>query len=229
MTPRRTGACPAAAPIIGEKIRLAIDWRLIGEISLLPLWVKIVYTLFVAYLIPVYLKHYGAANFLWFSDIALLGMVPGLWAESPLIVSILTLAVALPELLWNLDFFARLLVGRAPLQMATYMFDPSLPRHLRALSLFHVALPVLLLGTLARIGYDPRALIVQSVLGAFVFILCYALTSPSANINWVFGPGGQPQRRLPPLVYLALIVMGFPLFVYWPTHLVLVRLMPLVR
>jgi hypothetical protein len=179
--------------------------------------------------VPVYLKHYGPANFLWFSDVALLGMVPGLWAESPLIVSTLTLAVALPELLWNLDFFARLFFGRAPLGMATYMFDQSLPRYLRGLSLFHVALPVLLVGTLMRLGYDPRALIVQIALGAVVFIGCYALTNPAENINWVFGPGAKPQHRLPPTVYLAMIVVGFPLFVYWPTHFMLVRLLPLAR
>jgi hypothetical protein len=198
----------------------------IGEAMHIPLWIKLVYTLFVAILVPIYLKHYGAANFLWFSDVALLGMVPGLWAENPLIVSTLAVAVAIPETLWNLDFFARLLTGRSPLGMATYMFDGRLPRYLRALSLFHVALPVLLVWTLARIGYDPRALIAQTALGTFLFVVCYAVTNPSENINWVFGPGSAPQRRLPPRVYVGMLVVGFPLFVYWPTHLALVRLMP---
>lgn len=202
---------------------------LLGDQAQLPLWIKLVYTLFVAILIPIYLKHYGVANFLWFSDVALLGMVPGLWAESPLIVSTLTVAVALPETLWNLDFFVRLLTGRAPLGMATYMFDRSLPRYLRALSLFHVALPALLIGTLMRIGYDPKALLVQSVLGALLFILSYTLTNPADNINWVFAPGSTPQRWLPPKVYVSALIVGFPLFVYWPTHFVLLRLVPLAR
>ena len=168
-----------------------------SDATQLALWIKLVYTMFVAVLVPIYLKHYGPANFLWFSDVALLGMVPGLWAESPLIVSTLTVAVALPEMLWNLDFFARMLTGRAPLGIATYMIDASLPRYLRGLSLFHV--------------------------------VCYMLTNPTENINWVFGPGSKPQRRFSPKVYLAMIIVAFPVFVYWPTHLVLVRLLPLAR
>jgi hypothetical protein len=200
-----------------------------SDAAQLPLWIKIVYTLFVAVLVPVYLKHYGPANFLWFSDVALLGMVPGLWVESPLIVSTLTVAVALPETLWNLDFFARLLTGRAPLGMATYMFDSSLPRYLRGLSLFHVVLPVLLVGTLLRIGYDSRALLVQTVLGTLLFIICYTLTNPAENINWVFGPGSKPQRRLSPTLYVAMIIVAFPVFVYWPTHVALMKLVPLAR
>ena len=156
-------------------------------------------------------------------------MVPGLWLESPLIVSTLTVAVALPETLWNLDFFARLLTGRAPLGMATYMFDPKLPRFLRALSLFHVVLPVLMVWTLTRTGYDPRALLAQTVLGTSLFVICYALTRPSENINWVFGPGAKPQTWFSPLVYVAMITIAFPLFVYLPTHLVLMRLMPAMQ
>jgi hypothetical protein len=198
----------------------------IGDTMQIPLWIKLVYTLFVAILVPVYLKHYGAANFLWFSDVALLGMVPGLWAENALLVSTLAVAVSIPETLWNLDFFAHLVTRRSPLGMSTYMFDARLPHYLRALSLFHVVLPVLLVWTLARIGYDPRALIAQTVLGTFLFVVCYALTNPAENINWVFGPGAAPQRRLPPLVYVGMLVVGFPLFVYWPTHLALEKLMP---
>jgi hypothetical protein len=195
----------------------------------LPLWVKIGYTLFVAVLVPVYLRHYGAANFLWFSDVALLATVPGLWAESPLIVSAMTVAVGLPEILWNVDFLARLLTGRAPLGMAAYMFDRRLPRYLRGLSLFHVALPVLLVWSVARLGYDPRALLAQTVSGTLLMIFSYALTSPTENINWVFGPGSKPQRRLPPLVYVTMVIVSFPVLVYLPTHFVLVRLFPIAR
>jgi hypothetical protein len=77
-----------------------------------PLWIKIAYTLFVCVLVPVYVRHYGPANFLWFSDVALLVMVPVLWIESRLVASMMALAVVLPELAWNLDFFGRLLTGR---------------------------------------------------------------------------------------------------------------------
>ncbi len=120
----------------------------------------------------------------------------------------MTLAVVLPEMVWNLDFFARLVTGRALLGLAEYMFDPSRPRYLRGLSLFHVALPVLLVWALARLGYDPRALALQTVLGTVLLILCYTLTNPAENINWVFGPGAEPQGRVPPPVYPWAVVRG---------------------
>src|SRR5262249_40872039 len=50
-------------------------------------------------------------NFLWFSDIALLVTMPALWLESPLLASMMAVAVTLPELAWNLDFFVRLTTG----------------------------------------------------------------------------------------------------------------------
>jgi hypothetical protein len=190
----------------------------------IPLWLKIGYTVFVGVLVPIYLRHYGSMNFLWYSDVALLAMVPGLWLESALIASTMSVAVLLPEILWNLDFVARLVTGRSPLGLAAYMFDARLPRYLRALSLFHVALPVVLVWVVARLGYDRRAVVVQTISGSALFLLSYAFTDPKDNINWVFGPGAEPQRRLPPLVYLAALVVLFPLVVYWPTHHVLSRL-----
>jgi hypothetical protein len=86
-----------------------------------PLWIKIAYTLFVCVLVPVYVRHYGPANFLWFSDVALLVMVPALWIESRLVASMMALAVVLPELAWNLDFFGRLLTGRHLLGLSLHV------------------------------------------------------------------------------------------------------------
>ena len=38
----------------------------------IPRWLKIAYTAFMAVLIPVYWWHYGLSNFLFFCDVALL-------------------------------------------------------------------------------------------------------------------------------------------------------------
>ena len=192
---------------------------------MLPLWLKLGYTAFVAVIIAVYWVKYGPGNFLWFSDIALIGTVPALWLEQPLLASMMALAVVLPEVLWNAGFFLQLLIGRRVTGLTDYMFDKTLPRYLRALSLFHVFLPVLLVWMVARLGYDRRALIAESALAWIVLPLTYWLTKPDANINWVRGFGGPMTRtRLPPLLYLALLMLGFPLLVYWPTHLVLASL-----
>src|SRR5437868_8888869 len=104
------------------------------------------------------------------------------------------------------------------------MFDRKLPPWLRALSLFHAALPPTLYFLLSRLGYDWRALAVQSGLTLAVLPLTYAITDPRDNINWVFGPGARPQRRLPPLLYLGLAMLAFPLLVHLPTHLACRRL-----
>jgi hypothetical protein len=54
-----------------------------------------------------------------------------------------------------------------------------------------------------------------------VFPITYAVTDPAENINWVFGPGGRPQQRFSPRVYLLLVLVVFPLIVYLPTHFLL--------
>jgi hypothetical protein len=72
---------------------------------MIPLWLKLAYTVFVAIIVPVYAKNWGWGNFLWFSDIALLLMVPALWTESPLLVSMMAVGVLLPESFWNVSYF----------------------------------------------------------------------------------------------------------------------------
>jgi hypothetical protein len=97
----------------------------------------------------------------------------------------MTLAIALPELAWNVDFFGRVLGGRHVLALSEYMFDPRKPLYLGALSLFHVAVPVLLLWMVQRLGYDPRAWAFQTAVALVVLAVSYALTDPADNVNWV--------------------------------------------
>ena len=187
----------------------------------MPLWVKIVYTLFVCILVPVYWRHWGVKNFLWFSDIALLVTAVALWLDSALLASMMTLAVALPEAAWNADFFGRLLSGRHLLGLSAYMFDTRYPRYLRALSLFHVFLPVVLLWMVHRLGYDARAWLLQTIVALVVLPVTYAATDPADNVNWAYGPGATPQKWLRPLTYLVLTMIFFPLVVYLPSHFIL--------
>ena len=188
---------------------------------MIPLWLKIVYTLFLCVLVPVYWVSWGPKNFLWFSDIALLTTAVALWLESPLLASMMTLAIALPELAWNADFFGRLVTGRSMLGLSGYMFDPEKPLALRALSLFHVVLPIVLVWMISRLGYDSRAWAFQTVLALIVLPVSYWLSDAAENINWVYGPGNAAQTRMKPLAYLALTMAFFPVVIYLPTHLLL--------
>jgi hypothetical protein len=190
-------------------------------LELIPLPLKIGYTLFLCVLVPVYWVKWGAKNFLWFSDIALLTTGVALWLESSLLASMMTLAIALPELAWNADFFGRLLTGRQLLGLSGYMFDGGKPRFLRALSLFHVVLPIVLLWMVYRLGYDDRALLFQTIVALIVLPVTYSITDPVDNVNWVYGPGSKPQTRMHPRAYLTLTMILFPLVFYLPTHLLI--------
>src|SRR6266487_4491445 len=96
-------------------------------VSPIPVWLKAGYTLYVCALIPVYWAEYGAGNFLWFSDIALFATGAALWLNSSLLASMMAVAVLLPELAWNVDFFGRLIFGREVIGLARYMFDAHRP------------------------------------------------------------------------------------------------------
>jgi hypothetical protein len=56
--------------------------------------------------------------------------------------------------------------------------------------------------------------------------LSYALTEPAKNINWVFGPGREPQQMIPAIAYFAIEMAVIPALVLLPTHLILKRLFP---
>jgi len=190
----------------------------------IALWIKIVYTLFICVLIPVYWVHYGPGNFLWFSDIALFVTAASLWLESSLLASMMALSVVVLETVWIVDFTIGLISGSSIIGLSAYMFDSKISLPIRALSLFHIILPLLLVWLLYRLSYDTRALIAQTLLAWIVLPVSYFLTKPSENVNWVYGPGSGPQKWMPAPLYLVLLMLAFPLVLYLPTHFVLKKL-----
>lgn len=188
---------------------------------MLPLWLKVSYLIFLCVLVPVYYKKYGPSNFLWFSDIALFGTGVALWLESNLIASMMAVGILLPELAWNVEFFFRLLTGKKLMGMSDYMFDKQKPLYLRALSLFHVILPVVMIYILVVLGYDERAPFYQILLSWLVLFLTYLLTDPEENINWAFGPGTKPQKKISAPLYLLVIMILVPLLIFVPSHFLL--------
>lgn len=180
---------------------------------------RVLFTAMVAVIVPVYWVKHGPANFLWFSDIALFGVTAALWIDSPLLSSMMALAVLLPEVVWVVSFVGGLLRrGRGPTTLAAYMFDSRIPRYLRALSLFHLALPPALVWLIYRHGYDPRALPAQTLLAWVVLLLTLWLTPPEKNVNWTRGFGHPPRSPVPQRWHFALTMAAFPLLIYLPTH-----------
>ena len=189
----------------------------------MPLWLKISYTLFICILVTVYWKQYGPGNFLWFSDIALFVTAAALWLESSLLASMMAVSVVVLESIWIIDFLIRFITGTSVIGLSAYMFDSKIALSIRALSLFHVVLPVLLLVLLYQLGYDRRALFAQTLLAWIVLPLSYFLTKRTDNVNWVYGLGGT-QKWMPAPLYLVLLMLAFPLVLYLPTHLLLKKL-----
>ena len=203
---------------------------------LLPLWVKLAYSLFMAVLVPAYWKAYGPTNFLYFCDVALFLGLAALWLESPLPASMAAVGILLPQTLWLADL-AGGLVGRPLNGMTAYMFRPAVPRFLRALSLFHGWLPFFLLWLVWRLGYDRRAFWYWTALAEALLLICYFfLPVPPApagepnrpvNVNYVYGPGDtEPQHWFPPGVYLGLLMVVMPVVFFLPAHLLLANVFP---
>ena len=164
---------------------------------------------------PVYWVHYGPGNFLWFSDIALFAVLLSLWTGWRLPYSMMAVGVLPLEAVWLVDFVS----GGSLAGLAAYMFDDAYPLYLRALSLFHLFMPPIIVWMIVRQGYDRRALPAQIILAWVVLPVTWLLTTPEDNVNWVFGWDG-PQDVVHPLVYLGLYMALLPL-AYLPMHLLL--------
>lgn len=198
-----------------------------------PMVVKLVFTAFVAVLVPYYWATYTPWNFLFFCDLALLMTLAALWLESPLLASVAAVGITVPQFLWVADFLA----GGRMVGMAGYMFDPKLPLFVRGLSTFHGWLPFLLLWLVGRLGYDRRALPSQVSLTWVVLLVCFFLapmppapaSRPNAavNINYVHGLGfDRPQTSVRPEVWFSGLMIGVPLAFIVPTHLVFRKVFP---
>jgi hypothetical protein len=192
-----------------------------------PLWLKIAWTLLTIATFAAYLRYYSFPHScLWFSSLALAITCAALWLESPLLISMQSVGVMALEFLYTLDFFARLLTGRFLVGLSYYFFQSEdSPIWVRAMSLFHLPLPFLLLWMVARLGYDRRGLAAQIVLAWTLLPFCYFFTDPADNVNWVFGPKGEWRFAwMPPWGWLVAEMIAFPLLIYLPSHLILQRL-----
>ena len=185
-----------------------------------PFWLKIGWTVWLAVWAPVYWRHYGAQNFLFFCDIGNVLIGIALWLESPLIFSWVACGLLLFQTLYVVDLTGALLSGRHIIGGTEYMFDPHLPFGLRLLSLFHVASPPLLLWAIRRLGYDPRGWKLQT-LTAWIVVPINYFWRPEQDVNWARGLFFREQHVMPGWLYLLAYLIVVPLLIYFPTHLLL--------
>ena len=183
----------------------------------IPLWLKIAWTAFVLVWAPLYWRQYGPQNFLFYCDLGNLLIMVGLWMESRLIMSWQAVGLLVFQTLYAVDLLGALLVRRHAFGGTEYMFDPAIPIFVRALGLYHIVVPVLLLWAVWRLGYDSSAWKWQTLL-MFIVVPINFFWRPEYNVNFARGIGHE-QHLMPSWLYLIGYLIVAPLAIYWPTHL----------
>jgi len=199
-----------------------------------PLGLKFAYTAFMIVLVPVYWHYYGPTDFLYFCDVALFLTLIGLWIDSPLLISMCAVGILAPQTLWVVDFVFGL-AGVTLIGITAYMFKHESSLFLRGLSLFHGWLPFLLAYLVWTYGYDRRGFTAWTVLIWALLPFCFFFMPPPnpdaglipVNINYVWGPSDDAaQTWVSPYVWLAGLMIGMPVLLSWPVHLLLARYAP---
>lgn len=197
----------------------------------IPVALKLLLTAFVVVQVVFYWSAYGPTNFLYFCDVALFLTLISVLTETRLPASMAAVGILLPQFLWVIDFVGGVF-GHPPVGMTAYMFQDTQPLYARAISLFHGWLPFLLLYVIYRLGYDRRALSAWTILAWGLMLIAYfLLPAPPApednknlpvNVNYVYGTSDdKAQEWMPPLAWLAVMMIGLPLLFFIPTHLLL--------
>ncbi|MGC1186848.1 MAG: hypothetical protein WA871_05600 [Candidatus Acidiferrales bacterium] len=184
-------------------------------------WVGLIW---LAVWIPVNAKSYGWVNFLHECDVAVILTVIGLWYSNALLLSSQAIGILIPDFLWCVDAAWRVTLGHHLIGGTEYMWDTQFPLAVRLMSLFHVALPILLIYAVARAGYDRRGVWLQ--LGIFAVLLAASrFTPPALNINFAFLDPILHRWWGPEPLHFAIIMAG-AVVAFFPVHWAFLRLMP---
>lgn len=177
---------------------------------------------------PLYTSYWGWRNMLHLCDVSVVVACMGLFLRQPLLVSSQALLAPLVGVLWTLDVGWRIVTGHHLVGGTEYMWDANYPVWVRLLSCFHIVLPLVLLWVVRELGYDRRALLLQTAIASALLIVSRFL-SPQLNMNYAFQDPLLHRAWGPPPVHLAVILGGCVVIFLWPTHLVLRRTFPAPR
>jgi hypothetical protein len=205
----------------------------------LPRWLRIAYVLWFVPWLLVYGNYFGWQCLLWFCCLANVYVLIGCITQRSLWFSLASIAALGIQLVYTLDFVALCATKVSPTGATSYMLDAARPLGLRALSLFHVWMPLLLLYATRKLGYDARAFWIQTLVALCLLPIGYFAFDPQLdtndavmprvlglpfdrdfNINWVHAFYDRPEpavgsRRL------WTMLLGYPIAVHLPTHLLL--------
>ncbi len=170
--------------------------------------------------LPAYFRVWGWANLLHLCDVAVILSFVGIWLANPLLLSSQAVSSVAAGFFWVMDVGSRLATGRFLIGGTEYMWDTHYPLWVRLLSTFHIGLPLVLLWTLQKVGYDRRALALQSTIAAFLLMVSRFL-SAQLNMNYAYRDPVFHRTWGPALAHLAVIFIPLVALIYWPTHLLL--------
>jgi hypothetical protein len=170
--------------------------------------------------LPAYSRVWGWANLLHLCDVAVILTFVGIWLANPLLLSSQAVGSLAAGLFWILDAGWRLTTGRFLVGGTDYMWDARYPLWVRLLSTFHVGLPLVLLGTLRKVGYDRRALGLEAAIAAALLIISRFL-SAGHNMNYAYRDPLFHRAWGPAPAHLTMIFIPLVALIYWPTHLLL--------
>jgi hypothetical protein len=174
---------------------------------------------------PTYAVVWGVGNFVQLCDLAVLLTVVGVWTGNTLLLSSQAVGSLVINSIWVLDVIARLTTGQHLIGGTEYMWDAQYPLWVRLLSLYHVAVPVVLLWAVRRKGYDPRGWILQVAISVPVLIAS-RLLDPAKNLNFAHVDPILHIAFRPALLHLTIILFCLIAIIYWPTHQILLRTLP---
>jgi len=191
-----------------------------------PLPVRIAFTLWMAFWMPVVLATQGPQNFWWLCNLAQFIVLYAIWTSNRLLISSQAGTVVVVGIVWTVDFVVALLIGGSPFGITAYMFNEDLPIALRATSTYHIWLPVLVLWLCCRLGYDARGLWLQCAIGTAAILGSWIFGEPVRNLNYTVAPFGLEQVWLPQPVYIPVLCVATAVLVYLPGHWIVKAISP---
>ena len=185
-----------------------------------------VWLAFVAVWAPTYVIFWSPVDFLYLCNVAVILTCAGLWLGNSLLVSSQTMATLVIGPLWVLDVAWGVATGGNHLIGGTeYMWDATRPLWVRLLSFDHLAVPIVGLWAVRKLGYDRRAWGIQAGIAAVVLAMS-RIIAPWKNINYASKELVTFHAWGPAPAHLLVVWSTLVLLVYWPVHAVLRRAMP---
>jgi hypothetical protein len=144
---------------------------------------------------------------------------------SALLISSQAVSSILIDLAWALDAGWRLFSGHHLTGGTEYLFDPRYPLWVRLLSLYHVAMPPVLIWALLRLGFDWRGFQLQCVIVLLSFTAA-RFTPSEQNMDFAFTDPFVHRSWGPPPIHVGVSVLFMIVAVYYPTSVFLRRVIP---